>query len=283
MDEQTAPILLCPCCNEALLPDGRGLRCAQGHAFDRAREGYVNLLRTRDTGDAKVMLQARRQFLDQGHYAPLAEALSQTVIACLSPPPRQPGIAHILDCGCGEGYYLDHLHDSLCQAPAVGDCQLWGLDSSRDAARLAGRRYRDCSFVVADCKDQLPFASHSLAVVLSVFAPRNYEEFARVLRPGGLLLIALPGERHLRELREQLDLIGMEEHKLQHTRERLTAFNHLETRTVHYDLNISAAQAELLITMSPSYRHEHARRLALLRPEARYRATAEFVLLSGRR
>src|ERR1035437_2058927 len=85
MDEQTAPILLCPCCNEALLPDGRGLRCAQGHAFDRAREGYVNLLRTRDTGDAKVMLQARRQFLDQGHYAPLAEALSQTVIACLSP------------------------------------------------------------------------------------------------------------------------------------------------------------------------------------------------------
>lgn len=45
-----------------------------------AKEGYVNLLpvqhkRSRDPGDSAEMMQARRAFLDAGHYQPLRDAI----------------------------------------------------------------------------------------------------------------------------------------------------------------------------------------------------------------
>ena len=61
------------------------LSCSQGHSFDRSAKGYVNLLATATgganklTGDTTAMCQARREFLNQGHYQDLAEMVCSEV------------------------------------------------------------------------------------------------------------------------------------------------------------------------------------------------------------
>lgn len=44
MTPQAAAALRCPVCGGALMPLGTSLRCPQGHSYDMAKEGYVNLL-----------------------------------------------------------------------------------------------------------------------------------------------------------------------------------------------------------------------------------------------
>ncbi|MGZ3637956.1 MAG: putative RNA methyltransferase, partial [Ktedonobacterales bacterium] len=101
-------MLICPICDAPLIQDDRALRCTNGHSFDIAREGYVNLLLDRitgQTGDTKEMLRARRRFLDREHYAPLATAVSRMTLAHLADHPEWD-IPAVLDAGCGEGYYI---------------------------------------------------------------------------------------------------------------------------------------------------------------------------------
>ena len=285
--------LICPHCSGVLAREHAVYRCHNGHSFDVAREGYANLRRTKSTGDSAEMLRARRAFLDHGYYAPLADAVCEAVAANLfglpgtlpdapvSPPASQ---AHILDCGCGEGYYLGRMQTHLAALPQVARCRLWGLDSSRDAVRLAARRHHDVGFVVADCKDMVPFATGLLAAVLSIFAPRNVAEFARVLAPGGLWLIVIPAPNHLGELRAALQLISMEEHKLEHVRESWGGlFQEVSLQTVEYALDLDAEAASLLVTMTPSHRHSSEQRLAAIRLDERYRTTVACTVLVCRR
>ena len=65
--------VLCPNCRKPLLEEEKRWICPEGHSFDKAREGYVNLLfRHGGThGDNREMVLARRKFLDSGHYLPL--------------------------------------------------------------------------------------------------------------------------------------------------------------------------------------------------------------------
>ncbi|WP_336245507.1 putative RNA methyltransferase [Nonomuraea sp. SYSU D8015] len=74
--------LICPVCRADLRLGEGVLRCAGGHAFDVARQGYVSLLvgsRPPGTADSAAMVAARAEFLDAGHYAPLADAVAETV------------------------------------------------------------------------------------------------------------------------------------------------------------------------------------------------------------
>ena len=55
----------CPLCHARLTRSEKSYACPQGHQFDMAKEGYVNLLpvqhkRSRDPGDSAEMMQARR-------------------------------------------------------------------------------------------------------------------------------------------------------------------------------------------------------------------------------
>ena len=93
------PAWRCPHCGEALAPDASGYACLNGHRFDRAREGYVNLLpshhrRSARAGDDGAMVAARRKFLGAGHGPLLSEAAD-----LLGAP------ATLLDVGCGEGSF----------------------------------------------------------------------------------------------------------------------------------------------------------------------------------
>jgi len=181
------PILACPHCHVALELTATGASCGSGHSFDRAREGYLNLLvggrlaSVSSPGDTPDSLAARRRFLSQGFYAPIAAALAQTV--------GSPAGA-LLDVGCGEGYYLAQL--------TAGE--RYGLDIAKAGVRMAARLLPDCQFVVGSAY-RLPVLDASVEVVVSVFAPHPFDEFDRVLQPGGRWVTVTPGPDHLCELR----------------------------------------------------------------------------------
>ncbi|TXT32377.1 MAG: 23S rRNA (guanine745-N1)-methyltransferase [Rhodocyclaceae bacterium] len=191
--------LACPLDGAPLNCHGATWRCAAGHNFDIASQGYANLLpvqqkRSLDPGDSKEMVAARRRFLNAGHYQPIAAAVSRAVLA------ETPANATIscLDAGCGEGYYLRQL------AAASGDGQtlaLLGLDISKWAVLSAAKQDKRPNWLVGS-NANLPVLPATLDLILCMFGFPVHGEFARVLKPGGVLLQVDAGQDHLRELRE---------------------------------------------------------------------------------
>lgn len=249
--------LRCPVCAGPLLAGERAFACAAGHSFDRARQGYVHLLRpTHLRGDTPEMLRARRRFFDAGWYAPLAEALTAEVGAWLAADDvaALPVEARALvDAGCGEGYYLRALAAAPAPTLANGGWRLYGLDLAKEAVRMAAARSRVATWVVASVRDPLPFADGGVGALLSVFAPRNAEEFARVIAPGGLLLVAAPTSVHLAEARAALPwLLAPEPAKAERLAATLEpAFALEETRAVGFSLALDAAALADLAEMTP--------------------------------
>ena len=155
-----------------------------------------NLRRSSRPGDSADMVRARRRFLDAGAFSQLA-ALLQSEARDLSLQWDTSAGVDIVDAGCGEGHFLGAMEK-------VVSGSLFGVDVSKEAVRLAARRYRRPRWVVSNVMRRLPFARESLNMILSVLAPRNVEEFARVLKPDGFLVIVVPGPDHLIELRSRL-------------------------------------------------------------------------------
>lgn len=194
--------LQCPLCQQGLSQTEQSWRCPSGHSFDIARQGYVNLLpvqnkRSKDPGDSRDMVNARRDFLDTGVYQPLAAAINSKLMPLLT----EGKTVSILDAGCGEGYYLNQLcHALLPRQPAIQAC---GLDISKWAVRACRARNPGLEGVVASNR-QLPFSTSSQDIVLCNFGFPVFDEFKRVLKPGGLIVMLDAGPDHLIELRERL-------------------------------------------------------------------------------
>ena len=239
--------LRCPVCADPLhLGDSR-LVCDRGHSFDIARHGYVNLTAGRPgpgTGDAPAMVEARDRFLGNGHYQPLAAAVQSLA---RRHDPGLPGL--VTDLAGGTGYYLAGVLEALPHRH--GAC----LDLSVPALRRAARAHPRAVAVGADVWQPLPLADHSATVMLSVFGPRNPAEASRVLTPGGTLIVAAPGEAHLRELQGPLGTISVDQHK----DERLVASHRDYTRSdvtsLSYQLSLDHADLTALVSMGPSARH----------------------------
>jgi len=176
--------------------------CENGHAFDIARQGYINLLpvqqkRSKQPGDSKEMVLARAQFLNSGVYGSIASTLAQTVLA------QTTGEREIclMDSGCGEGYYLDTLFDQLKIKGGRGDVSFIGLDISKAAIAEAAKRNKQITWIVGTNK-QPPVAVASVGIILCVFGFHNFKGFHKVLEVGGKLIVVEPGPDHLQELRE---------------------------------------------------------------------------------
>ncbi|HEX7972068.1 MAG TPA: methyltransferase domain-containing protein [Thiobacillus sp.] len=239
--------LACPLDGLPLQSGGSAWRCASGHHFDIASQGYANLLpvqhkRSRDPGDSKEMVAARRRFLAAGFYQPIAAAVSRAVLADL---PADASIS-CLDAGCGEGYYLRQL------AAAAGDAHtlaLLGLDISKWAALSAAKQDRRPNWVVGS-NANLPVLSGTLYRVLCMFGFPVYTEFARVLKPGGLMVQVDAGPDHLRELREIIyPSLKPERPADLQTPE---GFSRLPTEIIRFSIELtSAEQIADLLAMTP--------------------------------
>ena len=232
-------ILRCPLCHKPLLPDGRSFRCENGHCFDRARQGYVNLLpvqqkHSAQPGDTTEQVLARRTFLEGGFYAPIVQALCDLARkhSCSGP---------ILDAGCGEGYYSSRLAQSI-------EAELIGVDISKEAVRAASAQYKNALWLCGSAA-HLPVADHSIGLLTSLFAMTAPEEFRRVLKPDGTFVQILAAQDHLLGLKE---IIYPQLHrKDKDSTPELTGFRLAESKPVKFRFTVTGEQVQNLLYMTP--------------------------------
>ena len=194
--------LACPIDAGPLQGNEKQLLCSQGHTFDIARQGYVNLLpvqhkRSRQPGDSKAMVVARQQFLNSGVYQPIASKLADIVFTQVV----NKANSCLLDAGCGEGYYFNYVYQYLRDAPGNNNVSFIGLDISKPAIVEAAKRNREISWIVGTNR-QPPVADASVDCIVCVFGFHSFDGFMKVLRPGGHIILVEPGADHLKELRE---------------------------------------------------------------------------------
>jgi 23S rRNA (guanine745-N1)-methyltransferase len=241
--------LCCPICGGALVDVDRSARCPDGHNFDYARSGYLNLTVAPGpgrVGDTTAMVTARDEFLAAGHYRPIADAVTAAVASA--------GGAPLVELGSGTGHYLAAAAAGLSQD---GDeAHAFGFDLSKAAAAHAARQHPAIRFVVADVEAGVPLPEASVNTALSVFSPRPAAELGRVVRPGGELVVALAGPRHLERLRERLSLMRVHDDKLARLGERLAPwFSPIGTETVEYEIKLGPEDARRLVLMGPNAWH----------------------------
>jgi 23S rRNA (guanine745-N1)-methyltransferase len=281
-------LLVCPSCRAELAETGSSLRCPAGHTYDIAREGYVNLLGGRalaaTVGDAPEMLRARRRFLARGFYTPLSEAIGEIGLDLAQGADREPDAPFkVLEAGSGEGYYLGMLHRTITDLTDEPVCAL-GVDVSKHAARMAARSFPDVLFVVADVTRPLPIADAAIDLLLNLFAPRNPAEFARVVRPGGSLVVAIPDPDHLAEVRPTLNLLDIEPDKEARVIERhAPMFRLVRSQRVSIALTLDATAVSDLLDMTPNYRHRDRQLARPLDDPKPISATARFTVLMFQR
>ena len=186
----------CPNCMGKLNISDKVAFCERGHSFDRARGGYYNLLVGNTGGvhgDNKEMVLARRAFLGGGYYAPLANRLAELVATYTEKGGR------LLDAGAGEGYYTDIVERALFERDGVSDIS--AFDISKDAVREISKKNPRISLAVAGSY-HMPIADCEFDTLINTFSPLALEETRRVLKPGGIFIMAIPGEMHLYDLKQ---------------------------------------------------------------------------------
>jgi 23S rRNA (guanine745-N1)-methyltransferase len=186
----------CPNCGGKLNISDKVALCERGHSFDRARGGYYNLLVGNTGGvhgDNKEMVLARRAFLGGGYYAPLANRLAELVATYT----EKGGC--LLDAGAGEGYYTDIVERALFERD--GESDVSAFDISKDAVREISKKNPRISLAVAGSY-HMPIADGEFDTVINTFSPLALEETRRVLKPGGIFIMAIPGEMHLYDLKQ---------------------------------------------------------------------------------
>lgn len=194
------PALICPVCKEPLSRGGQALVCENRHSYDIAAAGYCNLLRpgklrNRASGDDREMVAARGKFLAAEYYRPVLDYIIKTVTGV--------GAGSLIDAGCGEGYYTNGT------ALAVPELGVLGFDASKHAVAAAARGAKRSGaadrvhYITASSAD-IPVADDAADLVLSLFSPCQYGEFARITKRGGHLLVGSAGVSHLSELKAVL-------------------------------------------------------------------------------
>lgn len=219
------------------------------------------------------MIAARERFLGAGHYAPIAAAVAELAAASDAPA------GAVLELGAGTAYYLGAILHAMPDRAGIA------IDASPHAARRAAKVPRTAS-IRADAWGRLPIRDGAAAIGLSVFSPRNAPELARVLAPGGWMIVVTPLPEHLADLAESLGLIGIEPAKRQRVAAELEPhFEPAWSRSLEFGMELSRADALALTSMGPSAYHSEPEELvakAEALPEPA-RATAAVELTLHRR
>ncbi len=231
--------LLCPICGLELNRQDRQYVCPKNHSFDIARQGYVNLLAVQqkhslNPGDTREQVLSRREFLEAGYYAPIAQTLIDTA--------KDLGVrGQILDVGCGEGYYSSRLAQAL-------EADLTGLDISKEAVRCAAAKYKGYQWLCATAA-HIPVEEDSVDLLTSLFALTLPEEFSRVLKPGGYYFQVLAAEDHLLGLKGIIyDKLTFKE---KDTVPELPGFTRVKSVPIRFPFSVEGQQVQNLFSMTP--------------------------------
>ena len=293
MLNESLDILRCPICSDDFYFDEVGtacatagtLRCGTGHAFDFARQGYVNLVpggKLIHTADDAEMVAARSRYHDKDHNRGLADRVAELTLARIleqvaddnaagdsasgvsdGAAPSTPAHFYVVDVGAGTGYYAGAVAEAAEAEPTLaGRVSVLAFDISKYALRRAAKSHPNVVAMGADTWDALPLADQSVDVLYCVFAPRNASEFRRVLRPNGRLIIVRPTPDHMAEIRDKAGLIKIGGNKEQDLERKLTPyFETVEQATFGQQLTLSHRDIEDLVMMGPNRHHTTVEKL----------------------
>ncbi len=260
--------IICPVCSECLKETEKSYICPKGHCFDKAKEGYVNLLTGKhksgsEIGDNRDMAQNRREFLTKGYFDALVRGITNYI--------KELSLPHIAiaDICCGEGYYGHRIKEEI-------DCDMLGFDISKEMVRLASKRKNGITYLVANLS-KIPLRDGSIDIAMHLFAPFHEKEFSRITKQGGYIISVVAGENHLIELKSILydkpykndEKPPKTEHLNLIEKRKITARVHLETND-----DIMA-----LFKMTPYYYHTKDEDKKKLSDIDGMDITTEFVML----
>ncbi|MET3682756.1 23S rRNA (guanine745-N1)-methyltransferase [Alkalibacillus flavidus] len=226
----------CPLCHQQLsMEDNARLTCSDGHAFDLAKQGYLNMAQQSHASIYdKTLFDARQRLNQAGFYEPLIDAISQVL--------ANTSINVMLDAGSGEGSHLHALQQHLDAALAIG------IDLAKDGVQYAAKSYDNAQWIVADLAN-IPLQNESVDVLLNILSPSNYSEFERVLKDDGLVVKVVPNSDYLKEIRNQL-------HKNTYSNDETVnrfreCFHVIQEERVNQTQSLSEAMFDDLIHMTP--------------------------------
>ena len=224
--------------------NGKSLYCngAKKHCFDVAAKGYVNLsLGHSGGGDSKEAIRSRSAFLEKGYYRPFADKLCEILSRHI-----KEGI--VIDAGCGEGYYTN-LAAQKCGLTMLGfDLSKFGAEHGASVAKREG--IPGSSFAVASIYE-MPVIDGCADGVINLFAPCAEEEFKRVLKDDGILIVVGAGEDHLFGLKKA---VYDEPYKNDLRNDLPTTMTHIESHKVRFEIELNDKQDRMdLFAMTPYY------------------------------
>lgn len=259
-------MLRCPVCQETIeKTTEKTYTCPNRHSFDISKKGYVNFLlcqnmRSKLPGDNKEMVDAREKFLSKGYYNEFLKELKNIIQS------YQP--ASILDAGCGEGYYTNGIYEP--------NRNIIGIDISKSALQKAAPKNRNITYVASSLFD-LPIQDGKIDLLFSLFAPYAGDEFYRVLKNDGIMILGIPGADHLFELKSVIYdtpyLNQVKEYELDH-------FTFLESKKIHTKINLQNQEDILnLFQMTPYYYRTRKEDLEKINTLSQFEVTISFELL----
>ncbi len=246
-NEMILRALRCPICKKSMALKGDSSLICEGerrHCFDLASSGYVNLMPPGQAGggDSKQAVRARSAFLNLSHYQPVAQEICE-ILERHTKPPR--GL--LIDGGCGEGYYTVY-PTGLGFSVAGADLSKFAADA---AAKRAAHTAQGQSFFSVSSIFDLPYCDGCAQAIINVFAPCAEQEFSRVLRPDGVLVVAYAGPDHLMGLKQAIyDRTKQNDGRADLPKE----MELIEERRVRFDITVEGREnLQNLFAMTPYY------------------------------
>lgn len=246
--------LACPLDGLALSKSPSGFLCAKNHCYDIARQGYVNLLpvqlkASRQPGDSKSMVAARRDVLEGGYFSALADTVADSISLHTGSLAETGGL--IVDAGCGEGYYTAKFSDRVSSDTGSSSIRVLGIDVSKWSVLSAAKKYNQVAFAVATNK-RLPVISGTADIITSLFGFETWQPWASLQTAGQIVIVVGAGPKHLLELRRQIYPEIRSHTDPSDAQAQAAGYTRVDSRVLNYSVTVNSPKMlHSILTMTP--------------------------------